>query len=397
MRGGGSQANTYDDKKYVALLENWRKIMSIKNVDLLNFEAVVKWSDEIAYAASCEYNALFKVFLSSRDAEYLQMFPDEKPNGVRLFTMALSYGEKIYFVPASASHIAVYEPDKNNLYNLQIEAVDQFKNPHFKINAKFNGGMVVGKYIYMTPCTYPGFIRINPDNDVIEYYNDWIGDGDYVFRKAPLLDENMIYIPSVINNKILRIDTDICKGQMISIGTKNGGWWSMCKQDGDYWLAPQMPGPIIRWNVEKNVIDEFDDYPDDFNGKDFYFTKIFSHGNQIVLLPGKANMGIVLDVESKEMHPLTLLGSNKLSLTGLRFEIDGYIYLSVMVGNVIKNIKLNTADLSIEGYAFKCTKNINRLNQDMQYGMMTNTGVKKETLLFDLSDFLMSLAKADFV
>jgi pentatricopeptide repeat protein len=36
-------------------------------MDPLNFEAIVKWNDEIAYAASYNYNALFKVFLSNGD------------------------------------------------------------------------------------------------------------------------------------------------------------------------------------------------------------------------------------------------------------------------------------------------------------------------------------------
>ncbi len=365
--------------------------MAIKNTDSLNFEAVVKWSDEIAYAASSEYNALFKVFLSSGDTEYLQMFPDEKPNGVRLFTMAVSYGGKIYFVPASANHIAVYEPDKNNLYNLQIEAIDRGKDPYYKINAKFNGGMVIGKYIYMTPCTYPGFIRINSDNDTIEYYSDWVGDGNYVFRKVPLLDENMIYLPSTINNRILKIDTNTCNGQLFSIGATKGGWWSMCKQCDNYWFAPQIPGPIVRWDTKKNTFKEFDNYPDGFDGRDFYFTKIFQHGNQIVLIPAKANMGIILNVETGDMTPLFLTKYNKESVTRICFEMDKCVYLSVSKGSEVQYVKLNIKDLSMESFAFRCSKNIDKLNHDILLNFMKIKTAIKEKRYFYLNDFLMGL------
>ena len=108
-------------------------------------------------------------------------------------------------------------------------------------------------------------------------------------------------------------------------------------------------------------------------------------------------MGIILNTKSEDMFPFNLSKDHKLFLTGMRFEIEECIYLSIMDGNVINNIKLNTADLSMESYAFKCTKNIDKLNWDMQYGMMSVAGVKKENLFFDLNDFLMKLAKSDFV
>lgn len=365
--------------------------MIIDKNDPLDFEAFVKWNEKIAYAASYKYNALFKVSISNGEAEYLQMFPDEKPNGVRLFTVAISCGEKIYFVPATADHIAVYEPDKNNLYNLHLETVDQEKYLHYKSNAKFNGGMVIDRYIYMTPCTYPGFIRINSDNDVIEYYNNWVGDGNYLFRKSLLIDENIIYLPSTINNKILRIDTNTCSGELISIDTKVGGWWSMCKQGDNFWLAPQIPGPIVKWDTKENIITEFGNYPMNFEGKDFYFTKVFRRGNQIVLIPAKANMGIILHTETGNMIPFTLKKGNKESVTRIWFEVDGYIYLSVSEEREIQYIKLNIANLSRENFAFRCSEKIDKLNYDIQCNFMKNRTIVKENKYFDLFDFLMEL------
>lgn len=365
--------------------------MIINQRNPLNFEAFAKWNEKIAYAACYKYNALFKVYLLNGDAEYLQMFPDEKPNGIRLFTVAVRCGAKIYFVPAAADHIAVYEPDKNNLYNLRLERVDQGKYSHYKPNAKFNGGMVIDRYIYMTPCTYPGFIRINSDNDVIEYCNNWVGDGDYLFRKSPLRDENTIYLPSTINNKVLKIDINTCSGQLISIGTKKGGWWSMCKQGDSFWLAPQMPGPIIRWDAEENILAEFGDYPMDFEGRNFYFTKIFGLGKKIVLIPAKANMGVILNTETGDMVPLALKKGNKESVTRIWFEIDGYIYLSVSEEGKTQYIKLNIADLSKESFMFRSSLKIDKLNYDIQCALMRNKTIVKENKYFGLYDFLMEL------
>lgn len=365
-------------------------IYSIYTSGTIDCEAVAKWKDNVAYAASKDYNALFKMNLINGECSYIGMFPNEKTDRKRLYTAAVKCCNKIYFVPSAADEIGVYEPDTKHLYKLEIKSINTSENVSYKMRTKFSGGLAVGKYVYMTPCTYPGLIRIDSEDDTIEYYDEWIGDGNFVFRKSPLLTDEKIYLPSVTNNKILIFDTSALEGRIVSLPTANYGWWSMLKVEDDFILAPQVPGPVIRWNEQKNCVREYNNYPDNFIGNNKYFTKIFESDNKLCLLPDKANMGVMLKCcnQSFAIEAWNICETSKDSTVGFMFQIGEFLYLKIQEKENTSYIRLNMDDLTVKEFRLILKEGKERLLKEYRDRLADDIGILKGNKNFVLRESL---------
>lgn len=318
----------------------------------LNFEAITSWKDNIAYASSMDYNGLFEVDMNTGECAYICLF-DEEVDKKRLFTTAFKVGNKIYFVPASAEKISVYEPDANHLYQIEIKFVDKKIYKHYRANEKFNGGVISGRYLYIIPCTYPGIIKVDSITDEISYFTDWVGDGDYVFRKSPYSKDGIIYIPSTIGNKILRFNLKNNLGEFINLCTSGNGWWSMCRLKNEYWLAPRNPGPIVCWNENSNCLLEFESFPDGFEGDNFYFSLCFERNDKIYFLPAKSNMGITIDSNTKTLKKWEIYTAEDVEIYQFLSIVDGYIYIRVVRTETEDvYLRFNPDNMNIEKFAF---------------------------------------------
>lgn len=357
----------------------------------LNFEAVAKADDHVAYAASNEYNALFKIDLDSGNCTYIMLFPGEQLNGVRLFVKANRINNKIYFIPASAKKMAIYDMETGNIENIAIELPQRDKYPHYKPSSKFNGSVVFGKYLFMVPCTYPGIVRIDTDTTEITYFDNWVCEEKYLFRKSPMVDGNCFFMPSVINNIVLKFDMHTCNGVLFHVGTHNSGSWSMCKAGNEYWLAPQKPGPIIKWNPVSNETVEYDNYPVDFEGKDFYFTQIYGRGNNLYLIPAYANMGITLNTETGQMQKSRFPDFKKNAIVSFMFELEEFFYLKISCSKNREYYRISKKNDYYEKYEFNFMNAKEKYNKDLIETMKQFHISLEETTAWGLNEFLMSL------
>ncbi len=356
--------------------------------DILEFEAIARWDGNVAYAASMYGNALFEVNMLTGECSYICMF-DESDKKRRLYTTAYKLGNKIYFIPASADRIAVYEPKEDFLYYLDIEDVDSSCHKYYNIKSKFNGGVVQGNYLYITPCTYPAILRINSSNDKIEYYKDWFTETDYMFRKSPYFDGINIYLPCTKNNLILKFNTENCRGNMFELPTKYGGWWSMCKIGDNFWLSPRKPGPIISWNEENNTVSEYEDYPSGFEKSDFFSTYIFEHNGMPYILPAFANMGLYIDIDKKIISPWTINGVISGSEVFFLFSDEDNIYLKIINNNKAVYRVVNKSNLYEQDFVFSFKNNKDKFLED--YISTKKNSTVTESIFFGLKDFLQVL------
>lgn len=339
--------------------------MENKMRELLNFEAIVKWNNNDAYAVSMDYNALFKVDLNSGDCTYICMF-DEQINKKRLYTSAHKIGGKIYFVPFSADRIAVYEPESNNLYGIDIDTVDSGKYYFYKRNAKFNSGIIVENNLYMIPCTFPGLIKIDTNIDKVEYLNDWVIDEELDFRTHPILVDNKIYVPCTKGNKLLCFDIGEGKGKIIALQTKQSCWWSMCRMGEGFWLSPRKPGPILFWNCDNGKITEYYKYPNDFKGREFYFSLCFEYKTNICFLPVRSNMGIILNPENGMLEEWKIDYVNSESTVVFLTEFNNLIYLRITDETNSIYICIDTETLETFDYCFEFKNNKSKFVEDLR-------------------------------
>lgn len=365
-----------------------------KSERALGFEALAKIDASTAYAASDSFNSLFEVDMSTGNCTYLGMFPNEKPDGKRLYTAAVPYEGEIYFVPCSADKIAVYDIAEKDFMMLDVKGVDSRKYPFYRPQSKFNGGMAYGTWIYMVCCTYPGIIRIDVKTKKIEYFDDWIS-GEYTFRKSPYIDDDKFYIPSVINNSVLRFNMDTCEGKLYSVGKNNSGCWSMCRLGDAFWLAPQKEGPIIKWNPETGVSEEYDEYPGGFKSNGFVFSKIYARQGAVYLLPVYANMLLQVSAEEGTVSDSGILNLSDDSAVYYMFCDDDFYYLKILSGNKKKYLRLDIERNKTDEYLFRFSGNTEKFIREYWKAVHKDRRFIREQESFGLREFLDAIETFD--
>ena len=359
----------------------------------LSFEAIARIEDDFAIGISDKFNALFKLDLKTGMADCIGTIPDERIYEERLYTKALYINNKVYFVPAAANNIAVYDVEKNKVSTIKIMEADLSLHVGYQRKNKFNGGVVYKEYIYFVPCTYPGVIRVDTQNDQVEYFDTWIKNEKYMFRKSVWIDGNRFYVPSVINNIVFRFNMDNCKGELLHIGKNNNGCWSMCKVGEDFWMAPKRQGPIIKWNVLNNTITEFNDYPEEFKGNGFLFTQIYCLNGQLSLIPACANMEIKVDLSTETIEKSNIIDKRENSVVSILFELDEYIYLKEVENKSTRYIKLCKDNNLVTTYSFEINSDSDEYSQIFQNILKNRKEIVREADYFGLPEYIRMMVR----
>lgn len=358
----------------------------------LFFEAIAKINEETAYAVSTDFNALFRVNLITKNCSYVGIIPEEKIKSSRLYTKAIYVNGKIYFIPLAAEEIAVYKINENSIYKLPVNSSDDSIHIGYRPNRKFSGATMYHDFVFLSPCTYPGVVRINTITDQISYYDQWIGANQYIFRKSLEVVQDSFYVPSTINNLVLKFDMNTCKGHLYQVGKHNAGCWSMCQVGNNFWLAPQKQGPIICWNPLSGSCSEYNNYPDGFQGNGFLFTKIYLAGKKLCLVPALANMGISFSIEDCTMEKSGIADFQNHNAVTLMFELDDYLYLKITDDTKSRLIKCKKGDNFTETISFLFTKGSETYCEDFEKCRLKEKKIIRESDCFGLEKYINFLA-----
>ena len=365
----------------------------------LMFEGYVQIDDFTAYASCAIFNGLFRIDISTGKCTYLGMFPGEQANGKRLHAKAVYTGGKIYFAPASAEYISVYEVYAGKFETISIH---DYRGEYrfYKTALKFADAVSYGDYIFFISATYPAVIRMNCRTKVLDYYTDWVPDKGFVFRQGTLVRESVFYIPDSAGNAVLKFQMDKCSGQLLHIGVNNHGSWSICEAGNDYWLIPRNKGAFIRWNEDGNILAEYDDYPKSFEDRNFLFTKGYCCGGFLRVVPAYANMSVKVSVETGEITENKLVKVEDGEAVGFLFESAPYYYLFRQRKTEDSSVeyvayyRLNILDNTLEEYSFEFCEGKAEFAADYyKYMIWQNAGkiICKEEMFFELNDFLRNL------
>lgn len=363
----------------------------VRGMKRLRFEAVAKIDDTYAIAVAYDFNAIFKVDLTSYECRYIGMVPRENSIQQRLYSVAIKADNCVYFVPASANVIAVFDYRFN-----RFEKIDYGKNcikesSNYKNNSNFNGAVKYGKYIFMIPFTFPGVVRIDTEDNSIEIYKSWMDGQPYIFKKEPVVLGDKFYIPNSISNSVLEFDMSRCEGHMFRIGNNNAGCWSMIYDKGLMWFSPQKEGPVLSWNMSNDDVTEYPNYPKGFSGNGFCFTKIYKQNDKLCFIPAKANMGISLSTNTGEIKRLDIEKLVDADAVQYMFEINDYIFLNVTRGSLLESIKIKKSNNQCDPAEFHLSLNERELYGDFGANVCAVNEPLKESTFWGLTDFIKSL------
>ena len=366
----------------------------------LMFEAYVQVDEFTAYASSFMFNGLFKIDVNTGRCTYISMFPEEKANGKRLHAQAVCVNGKIYFAPASAENISVYdvENEKFEVFSIHdYKGEYKFYRPFFK----FTDAVAHGSFIFFVPSTYPAVLRMRCETGEIDYYTDWMPEERMIFRKGTLVKENAFYIPNTVDNAVLEFHMDSCKGSLHHIGTCNHGSWSICEAGNDYWLIPRNEGALIRWNPLDNKVKEYNNYPEGFEGNHFLFSRGYYCNGLVRLIPVYANMSVKISPDTGEMTENDFVKVEKGEAIGFLFESKSCYYLfkqrtieGTSEVEYIACYKLNILDNTLEECNFKFEEGKIKFADDYYkciYKQKEGKRISKENVFFDIEDFLRNV------
>lgn len=354
----------------------------MKNVD---FEAVAQTNETDAIGIAYETNGLFSLNLANRTCEYKQMIQGEAPMGKRLYVAAVVSDKKVYFVPASAKEIAVYNTDSNTISKLSFRIPE---DDNYNPKKNFSGAVCFGNFIFMVPWTYPSVIRIDTMDDSIEYFDEWVSDDPFDFRKSIYVEGNRFFIPSAINNIVFEFDMQKCKGKIHHVDENNKGCWSICKAQGKLWLSPVGEGPIICWDVDVNKTKDYSAYPYGYQGNGFCFTKNYLVKDRIYFISAFGNMSISLDLNSEILEKCDVEELNGKDSISCMYQIGNNLFLKTVKEENEKSICLNMNDNSITDVCDWIVVNLQEYIGDLLKIQMQNDDIFRENNRFGLSDFL---------
>lgn len=356
----------------------------------MEFEAIAEINDRIAVGVLFNSNGLFEINLLTGKCTYIMMVQGELIDQRRLYTSACLVEDKVYFIPYAAKEIAVYDLNKKEIKKVKYNKLDS-QPGNYKRKCNFSCHVRYGQYIYMIPCTYPAIVRINTEDDSIEYFDSWNNNIEYMFRKGVMVEEDDFYIPSVINNVVLRFNMKECKAYIYNVGEENKGHWSIIKHKEWFYLTPMLSESVTKWNYINGEINKLNDLPQDFKGGDFCFSQIYYCNNKMYLIPARANMGIEIKCENEEVKRWNMEELSDTEEVRCMCNMGKRIFLSIKKNGNIHHVFINTENNEVTNVDLYFDESKKKYEKDYFKLINKKHNIIKESEMYDIENYIESV------
>ena len=273
------------------------------------------------YFLAFDYNMFCRMSRQTGEVEILVRFQDH-PYGSGTYDCFIrgNKSHKFYFSPNRADEILVYDEAAGACQYLPYEDPLPAGN--------FGGIIPYGKYLYFMPNQYPGIMRLDQENNEIEYFGDFLDAelGDIEEQKRSLCGmflyrgkEHGIYFLRAVNGRHLFFDFETGIFSWLPGGLdvelKDYGGIIEEKPGSDiFWVLPGTSAALRRWNLRTGECEVVDEYPEGYVCNDDWLTRKegrrFSSpvrcDGYIYLLPVNGNMALRLDMARKKLEKTEL-------------------------------------------------------------------------------------------
>jgi len=248
--------------------QNMRINSTDDNVDKIRFINI--YDDGTDYWFTAYYfNALFKMNKQTWEAEYIGSFPNEKALGVHLYNSISACNGKLYFTPATASEIAVYDPKKKEFGKIIIDKPKVKSKVNYLSDHKFFASVQYKKWIFFIAYRYPAFVRYDTVTGQLDYFSEWVDQlnniitecGDGFFYHNVIVDGSRFIAASGVTNALVEFDMKNCVPKVHAVGSTGNRYSSVCFDGENYWMSPWRTGPVVKWNPETGDCIEYYTYP----------------------------------------------------------------------------------------------------------------------------------------
>ena len=276
---------------------------------IMGMVASVNINDEM-WCVSRIWDGLYKVCITTGKVDYVCELPEKNELDRQAYTDILYCEGKLYFIPAFAKNIAVYDINEEKIAEINVSQYFIGREGEFNIG----GGCIYGNWLYLYPCLSNILMRINIKNYMTEVDTSYIYDNNlkkgeiFAYHRRHYQINNELYIALASFDGVLCIDMNKFQFKVIPIPNNDSGYAAVVQLDSELWLAPNKKGAIVRYNIQNHRIERFENYPSEFkrsNGLAFSDFVCFN-SDELYLLPFCANMIIKINAEKKTMEELKI-------------------------------------------------------------------------------------------
>ena len=370
-----------------------------KDLDRYNFDFESWFIDKennTAWMSGLYVNGLFKMDLKSGKIDYVGQFPWYKKDTTSLYSKVYKYDNKIICLPNTAEGIAIYDITKSEFFKIDIDSSKCEENSFISIAAYKN-------YVFLIGRSKPVILRINMDTYEVMYINDLIkiskksiiDSFSPCFEKDLCVIQDNFYIPFSNSGLLLNFNMKELNYVLYDLG-KDRTFNSICF-DGksNLWIAPRKAGAIVRFNIETEAIEEYTDYPVDFDSCDITFSGIEYSDGFIYLIPSKSNMLLKLNENDGSMKCIKYFDK-----VGKLNAWQRY-YFSYVENNLVKLFDIENHKIvhfddknnEIIDYDIKITEDVIAQVKKEESSLLVDGNfenyIKRESNLYSIEEFLM--------
>ena len=184
-------------------------------------------------------------------------------SGGDYYLQVLRIDEKDYVCPCNAQDILIIGQKGIEERICLEECIEQ--------GGAFYGAIGWKHYLFLIPNNYPYLVRLDTYSHTIDYWDAHkeihVGTVQGERRIGGFCVQNgYLFLTSPVDNKVVAIDTETGKSQILTTGASNDCGCILLASDGeDLWFLPYTGTTVTRWNPESGMMREYSDFPADLS------------------------------------------------------------------------------------------------------------------------------------
>ncbi|MPM42951.1 hypothetical protein SDC9_89623 [bioreactor metagenome] len=259
---------------------------------------------------SAENNALFQMDKSSGAVRYKGSFPNEKVDAWLQYGAIAKCNGRLYFSPRSAEALGEYDIEKKTFRRIPFPPPSVRSQVRYNPACSFNAVASHGAYVFFIGASYPAIVRYDTATQETRYFSDWVAPVDklinnteynYFARMSVTHDSRHIIAACSNANAVVVLDMETGASVVHEVGTRRCQYSSIAYDGENYWLAPILDGPIVKWNMNSGEFWELDAFPKEFDRGIAGWASFFAIRcveRALWLFPCTANMVLKIDPDS---------------------------------------------------------------------------------------------------
>lgn len=215
------------------------------------------WMDNKIWFCPSDYKILVSMDIESKEKKYFTIPSGGAYDLQRAFASMKVVGRKIFLIPYNEKVIMQFDVDTEEFCRIDIDD-EIVKNR----KSLFLGVAVYQNYLFVIGTRIPVIIRLNMDNNHIDYITDWeekvrtliFDSSDGYIRRQSVVVNGKLYVPFCNANAVLEIDCVSMKTYIHSMGEERQGYSGICFDGKFIWLSPRKNGSIVKWDIDTKQI-----------------------------------------------------------------------------------------------------------------------------------------------